>query len=211
MAAIITGVVRLLGFGSDGPIWWAASLFYTTQSNLLCFGWMAVLAVVTARAIIRDGPHGPCQPWPRLDAAITMAITVTMLIYLVVLVPQTFAQAGDYQPFTLTDDLIHIITPCLIIADWLLFTPRGRLRWFEPTLWAIIPFLYLAFAFTWSGLGGDFGDGRRYPYPFMNVAELGWGGVAAQLAILTVSLMAFGYLFVIVDKVMTRYAKRRPH
>jgi hypothetical protein len=51
-----------------------------------------------------------------------------MLIYLIVLVPAGFQQVGDYTPFSLTDNPIHIITPCLLILDWLLFTPKGSFR-----------------------------------------------------------------------------------
>jgi hypothetical protein len=209
VALIVVGLTRLIGLFGQG-LSGAAFLFYTTQSNVLVLVWMIALIAVTVRDIARDGPRGSATSWPRLGAAVMMAITVTMLIYLVVLVPATFTQAGSsYRPFTLTDDLIHIVTPCLAIADWFLFAPKGRLRLFDPPLWAVIPYLYLAFAFTWAALGRGFGGDRRYPYPFMNVQELGAQGVALQILVLTVTLVAFGYLYVAADKLLAWAGRRR--
>jgi hypothetical protein len=206
---IVTGLVRLIGLFSGGAAW-VAFTFYTTLSNVLCLAWMILLVGATIRDMAKDGPKGVALPWPRLGAMVMMAITVTMLIYLVVLVPAVFVQSGgDYQPFTLTDDLIHIVTPCLVTADWFLFAPKGRLRLFEPVLWGIPPYLYLLFAFAWPALGGDFGDGKPYPYPFMDVAALGVGGVAAQILVLTVSLVAFGYIYVLADKLLAWAGRRR--
>ncbi|MDR2619608.1 MAG: Pr6Pr family membrane protein [Propionibacteriaceae bacterium] len=206
---IVTGLIRLMGLfgsGSSG----AALLFYTTQSNVLVLVWMLALIVVTIAGIRREGTQGVATPWPRLGAAVMMAITVTMLIYLVVLAPSAFLQSGgEYVPFSLTDNLVHIITPCLAIVDWLLFAPKGQLRLYDPVLWAILPYIYLVFAFTWSALGKDFGSGRRYPYPFMDVQTNGVGGVALQLLILSVSLIAFGYIYVLADKLLARRLRNR--
>ncbi|MDR1187933.1 MAG: Pr6Pr family membrane protein [Bifidobacteriaceae bacterium] len=218
IAVIVTGLVRLVGLfgggggtsGGSGGAAWGAFVYYTTQSNVLCLLWLAAMAVVTIRGMARDGRRGPVEPWPRLGAMVMMAITVTMLIYLVVLAPAAFVQEGDgYRPFTLTDDLIHIITPCLTIADWFLFSPKGRLRWFDPITWAIPPYIYLLFGFTWPLFGGRFAGGQRYPYSFMDVGTLGVGGVALQIGVLTVALVAFGYIYVVADYLLARAARKR--
>ncbi|MDR2453378.1 MAG: Pr6Pr family membrane protein [Bifidobacteriaceae bacterium] len=210
VALIATGLIRLLGVFGEGvnP---GMFLYYTTQSNVLVLIWMIAMVAVTIRDIRREGPRGLAAPWPRLGAAVMMAITVTMQIYLVVLAPSAFIQSGGgYVPFTLTDDLIHIVTPCLAIADWFMFAPKGRIRFYDPPLWAIIPYAYLAFGFTWAALGGSFGMAGRYPYPFMDVDALGVGGVALQILVLSVTLISFGYLFVLADKLMARRARRGP-
>ena len=208
VALITTGIARILGVFSDAPSL-SPVLFYTVLSNLLCLVWMIVLIGVTIRDLRADGAAGHSTPSPRFGGAVMQAITVTMLIYLVVLVPTTFVQGNDYEPFTLTDNLIHIITPCLLIGDWLLFSPKGTFRWVDPLLWALIPYSYLVFAFTWGALGGTFGDLGRFPYPFMNVEVLGVGGVALWIAALTVALVAVGYVYVAIDRVFARIARGR--
>ncbi|MDR0594923.1 MAG: Pr6Pr family membrane protein [Bifidobacteriaceae bacterium] len=206
---IVTGLLRLAGV-FDGGAHWGVFLFYTTQSNVLVLIWMVLMAGTTVRDWRRDGPRGLAAPWPRWGATVMMAITVTMLVYLVVLAPSAFVQgSSEYVPFTLTDDLVHIITPCLAIADWFLFSPKGRLRWFEPFVWVSPPAAYLLFAFTYSALGGRFGDGWKYPYPFMDVGEFGVGGVALQILVMAVALEAFGYIYVLADHLLAKCARRR--
>ena len=130
-----------------------------------------------------------------------MAITVTMLIYLIVLVPTRFQQ-GDADIFSFTDNLIHIITPCLVIGDWLLFVPKGTFRWIDPLRWTLIPYAYLVFGFIYGALGGDFTPGQTYPYPFMNIEKLGLGGVALWIVALSAALVAVGFLFVAIDRML---------
>ncbi len=200
---IVVGIARISGLWTATPTW-SSFLYYTVLSNVLCLAWIALSAVVTVRDAQRDGWTGVSTPSARWAAAVMEAITVTMLIYLFVLAPALFTQPGSYQPFTLTDNLVHIVTPMLVIIDWLLFVPKGRLRAHDPLLWALIPYAYLVFAFSYSALGGRFAGGTTAPYPFMDVAKNGVGGVAVWIAGLTVALVAVGYLFVGADRLLAR-------
>ncbi|RLK52778.1 Pr6Pr family membrane protein [Microbacterium telephonicum] len=205
--AILVGIARVSGLLTAEPTW-AAFLYYTVLSNVLCLGWMVASALVTIRDAQADGWTGYSTPSARGSAAVMMAITVTMLIYLIVLVPSTFEQPGTYEPFTLTDNLVHIITPVLVIVDWLLFVPKGKVRGYDPFLWALPAYAYLAFAFVYSALGGRFGGGTVYPYPFMNVDVHGVGGVALWIVGLTVALVGVGYLYYLLDVWLGRRAAR---
>ena len=202
---IALGVTRLLGIG-DPPISPSSLLFYTMQSNILCLIWMVVLVVRTVRDLRRDGHRGWSTSSPRFGGAVMQAITVTMLIYLVVLLPQS---EPGYVPFTLTDTLVHVVTPVLLILDWALFSPKGRFRGWDPLLWAALPYLYLLFAFGFGALGGEFSPGKSFPYPFMDITSLGLSGVAIWIAALTVALIAVGYLYVLADRILGHVALRR--
>lgn len=208
VVAIAAGIVRLAGLFSGAPVW-TTFTYYTAMSNVLCLGWMLVLAAATVRDLARHGTRGVTAPAPRLSAAVMMAITVTMLIYLVLLAPTAFAQSGgEYVPFGLTDNLVHIICPCLLILDWLLFAPKGRLRRFDPLLWTLIPYAYLVFALVWAGTGREFGPGVAYPYPFLDVALHGVGGVALWIVGLSVALVGVGYVYLALDHVLGRVGSR---
>lgn len=207
LVLIATGVVRITGILTPDPTW-NALLFYTVLSNILCLGWVVLLIANTVRDLGAWGARGFSTPSARWSGAVMMAITVTMLVYLVVLVPSAFVQGGDYQPFSLTDNLIHVVTPCLLIADWLLFVPKGRLQWGDPLRWALIPYAYLAFALIYGGLGGEFLPGRTFPYPFLDVATHGVGGVAVRVLVLSVVLVGVGYVYVAVDRLLARVAAR---
>jgi len=206
LAAIGTGIARNAGI-VDGALDLTTFLYYTMVSNLICGGWMLVLVVRTIADLRRDGARGTSTLSARWSGAVMMAITVTMLIYLVVLVPTRFA-AGDADIFSLTDNLIHIVTPALMIVDWLLFVPKGAFRWLDPVLWVLIPYAYLAWAFCYGALGGQFVPGQRYPYPFMDVDALGIPGVAQWIIALSVALVAVGFVFVVLDRALSALARR---
>lgn len=202
VVAIATGLIRLLEVFSPEPSW-RTLLYFTGMSNVLALAWMTVLLVATVRDLARLGVRGTTNPSPRWHGAVMMAVTVTLLVYTIVLVP-SLTEDSSYQPYTLTDSLVHVVMPLLVIADWLLFTPKGRMRWTDPLLWGLIPWGYLAFGFTYGALGGEFHEGVRYPYPFMNVDTLGIGGVVIWIAALTITLEAVGFLYVAIDKALGR-------
>lgn len=203
---ILTGILRNAGVLAGSPDA-STLLFYTMISNILCLVWMLLLVARTATDLRRLGARGTSTPSPRWSGTVMMAITVTMLIYLVVLVPTRFRQ-GDTDVFSLTDNLIHIVTPCLLIADWLLFIPKGAFRAIDPLLWTLIPYAYLVFGFGYGALGGEFTPGHTYPYPFMNIDALGAGGVALWIVALSAALVAVGYVFVLIDRLLGVLADR---
>ncbi len=206
LAVILTGIIRHADLLSGQPAW-TTVLFYTMVSNLLCLAWMLFLVVRTVRDLRQRGAVGTSAPSARLSGAVMFAITVTMLIYLIVLVPARFAD-GDAEIFSLTDNLIHIITPVLMIVDWLVFVPKGSFRWVDPLLWTLLPYVYLAWAFAYGALGGEFTPGQAYPYPFMDVDVLGLAGVTQWIVALTVALVSVGYVFVVIDRILGTLARR---
>lgn len=198
---IATGLVRILGIGTTfAP---SAMLYYTVLSNFLCLIWLSTQLVKQLRTV-NSGPRAYAYWNPRFGAAVMMAITVTMLVYVVLLAPNNFDQAGNYQAYTLTDSLIHVITPVLTIVDWFAFAPKGTLPWYAPLTWCIMPMIYLAFALTASVAGVRF-DGNLVPYDFLDYGELGAGGVAVQVLILVAEFVVLGYVYLALDKLMAKF------
>ncbi|MFC5338098.1 Pr6Pr family membrane protein [Leucobacter denitrificans] len=207
LVLITIGIIRITGMFTEEPSP-KAWLFYTVLSNALCLVWVLLLVLSTIRDIAAFGTRGHSTPSARWSAAIMMAITVTMLVYIFVLVPSEFVQAGDYEAFSLTDNLIHVVTPLLLIVDWLLFVPKGQLRAADPIRWAFIPFGYLVLAFVYGALGGEFLEGSSYPYPFMNVVVYGNGGVALWIGGLSIGLMLIGYVYFTLDRLIAAISNR---
>lgn len=183
-------------------------LYYTVLSNLLVLVWFVLLVVRSIRDLAAEGARGWSSPSPRFAAAVMFAITVTMLVYLVVLVPEAFTQNTGYEPFTPTDNVVHIFTPAFTILDWLLFTPKGRVRVRDPLLWALLPLGYVALAFAYGAAGGVFGGGTRYPYPFMDLDRNGLDGVALWLIGLTVALEVVAFVYFGIDRMLSALGRR---
>lgn len=108
-----------------------------------------------------------------------MAIAVVCIVYATVL-------ARLWQPqglFKIADVTLHYIAPALYLFWWLVFGRDGTTAWRDLPLWLAYPLAYLVVGMTRGFATGEF------PYPFLNPATSGWGGVAmASLAILALFL-----------------------
>jgi hypothetical protein len=81
--------------------------------------------------------------------------------------------------------LLHYVTPALFLLDWLLFVPKGRVPWRTIFSALVFPLVYIG----WTLLHGA--QTGWYPYPFVNVTELGLEKV------LTNSAGLFGAFFAV--------------
>ena len=73
---------------------------------------------------------------------------------------------------------------------WLLFAPKGALRWRDPLLWAIYPLAYFAYALTRGASDG------KYPYPFMDIPAVGWPSALTTVAIILILYLLVGLVLV---------------
>jgi hypothetical protein len=71
----------------------------------------------------------------------------------------------------LADELLHDVMPVLFVLYWWFEVPKGQLRLSHLAAWALYPALYFAFVLL---RGHEIGV---YPYPFVDVALLGYGRV----------------------------------
>ena len=104
-------------------------------------------------------------------AAIALYITVVMVVYWALL-------ARIHSPVGLSAVAnigLHLIVPLLYISDWLLFAPKDKMSFTHIPYWVIYPLIYGIYTIIRGGLTGV------YPYPFMNVAELGMGAVSVNM------------------------------
>jgi hypothetical protein len=190
--AVLAGVVLT----AAGPATVTGLLpFFTIQSNV-AYGVFAAWAASRGRA----------TP-PALKGAVTLYVAITGLVYHLVLTNQAsgFAMAPVERalPEAIGNQLLHTVVPLLAVLDWLLFDERGRFRWRYALYWLAFPLGYLAFALV-RGLVVD-----RYPYPFINVNELGYNGVSVSSLAFAVAFWLLGLLFVAIDRFGGRLRRRR--
>ncbi|WP_321960743.1 Pr6Pr family membrane protein [Paraburkholderia sp. J7] len=98
----------------------------------------------------------------------------------------------------LLNESLHTLIPLLCAAYWLLFVPRLTLGARDRLAWLVYPLGYLAITF-WRGSETDF-----YPYPFIDVGQLGYAHVLVNSALLLAAFMVLMALFVAIN------ARRRP-
>jgi hypothetical protein len=129
--------------------------YFTIQSNLLVAGTAALLVL----APLRDGPVFRVL---RLDAL--LGITVTGVVYAALLAPLH----DPHRITAVTNAGLHYAAPIMSVAGWALFGPRPRVGENTLLLALVWPALYIG----WTLVHGA--ASSWYPYPFIDVADLGY-------------------------------------
>ncbi len=147
--------------------------FFTILTNIL----VAVsLTMVYIKGISENG-HFLTRP--KTLTATAVYITIVGLIYNVILrfqwAPQGLAK--------LVDELLHSVIPVLFIFFWVKFVPKQNIQWKNILPWLIYPLVYLGYTL----LRGSFA--AWYPYPFINVTDLGYGKVLMNSVMVTVAFV----------------------
>jgi hypothetical protein len=153
-------------------------------------------------------------PTPFLKGAVTVYITITALVYNLILArtlgPSTDGIIVPILGGTLYNDLLHIIAPIMAVLDWLLFDVHGRFHWRYALQWLSYPLLYLAFVLIRGVLvtGPFVFPYVHYPYGFLDVDTIGYGGVAINTLIYGVAFWLIGLVFVGIDRLLARFTRK---
>lgn len=93
----------------------------------------------------------------------------------------------------LVNESLHTVVPALAALYWFLFVPRFHLSLRRCLLWLVYPLSYLLVT-LWRGSLSDF-----YPYPFINVAELGYERVLINATALVVAFVVLMGVFLVIN------------
>ena len=92
------------------------------------------------------------------------------------------------------DTILHYVSPILFVIFWIGWVPKRQLHWRHALWWALYPLAYFVYAML-RGAGSGF-----YPYPFINVAKLGFQAVAINAVLISVAFFVAGLLLIAVDR-----------
>jgi hypothetical protein len=169
---------------------WNLVSYFTIWSNIL----VTVVAFLLWRDPNRDGPYFRVFRM----AGLTM-ITVTGVVYGLVLAA-TWSPTG----WTLVADrLLHYAMPSLAVIGFLVFGPRPRfdqiVLWCSalvPLVWGVYTFVRCPFiTLTENGESRDW-----YPYPFIDVGEIGYARAIVNVLGVTLLLVLVGQVYVYLDR-----------
>lgn len=205
---ITVGLINQLGV-FHGVIGFNSFIYYTVQSNFLAFIMFAVLIF---------------RPSPRFEMVCVANILVTLIVFWVVLAPTV----PNWYLLTYDNFSVHLIAPLLCLANYILFSEKGRLKYRDIYLTCIFPLFYLAFVYAAGFAGYDYGMRlivleelgdylvrgdwvpRRAPYFFLDFGEVGLFALAYIGGIVAFVLM-LGHGFYFIDrKLQKREVKQCP-
>jgi hypothetical protein len=101
------------------------------------------------------------------------------------------------------DAILHYAMPVLFVVDWMFFVPKGTLKLRHMAIWLAYPVAYCVWTVAHGAQSGF------YPYPFVNVGELGYTRVLINMAGLLMVFLVVGLLLVAADRVIGGYRAAR--
>jgi hypothetical protein len=160
-AALVTAVVE-----RTGPLSNYFS-FFTIESNVLA----AVVLLVGGLADPRS------DRWAYLRGAVTLYMTITGIVYAVLLSNQDVGLTAQW-----VNDVLHQVIPLLLLADWVFRPPWPRVSYPAALAWLAFPLAY----FAYSLLRGAVVD--WYPYPFLDPRPHGYDHVVGMAVVLAAGM-----------------------
>lgn len=157
------------------------SQFFTILTNSL------VLIMTALIALGRDVS-------PRITKVITIAIIGVGLFYHILLAHLVDNQGLDL----LADHGVHTFVPLFTAIWWLILAPKAPFKTTDLGLWIIWPLAYSIYILIRAEFSGF------YPYPFLNVPEIGWGGLIINVAGLSVAFIVLGLLLTGLGRLVPR-------
>ena len=158
--------------------------FFTILTNFL------VALVFTAAALRPRAAWGEFLLRPSLQASTAVYIAIVGMVYQLLLRHLWNPQGAQW----VADVLLHSIIPVGYVLYWWLFAPRDKLSWKNALGWLVYPGAYLVYTLARGAVSG------LYPYPFVNVGTLGYGGVLARAAGLMLVFLGMGLLIVAIAR-----------
>lgn len=163
--------------------------FFTVLTNTL------VAVVLTWELTPRESAARRWFLLPSVRSGIAVSIALVGLAYNLLL--RHLWQPEGWQ--FVADELLHDVMPLLYIAYWWLCVPKGTLRLGHIGLWVIYPVVYFAYLLLRGNLLA------AYPYPFIDVASLGYPQVFINAGGILAGFVGIALVVVGVD----RWAGRR--
>lgn len=185
LAVMLTFGIFYAGNGIDNPDWTFLK-YYTNISNYFVFAVSVTVLADTVKRVYAGEREGYNRKIRTLKFMTTVMIMVTFLVYIILL--------GNPFSANFWRDLgnisCHVFAPILFIADYFLFEEKKSVSVFAPLLSLIIPLIYVCYIFILGAAIENF----EYPYFFLDVNELGYGGVIVWVVVLVAVFTVLGYL-----------------
>ncbi|MFK8332387.1 Pr6Pr family membrane protein [Pseudomonas sp. BJa5] len=157
--------------------------YFTVLSNTL------VAVVLSHAAFGRESAARRFFLSPATSSGIAASIVLVGLAYSLLL--RHLWQPEGWQ--WLADELLHDVMPLLFVVYWWCCVDKGSLRPRHLLAWLLYPLVYFAYALLRGHTIGF------YPYPFIDVASLGFTQVLINALAILLGFIAIGLLLLGLD------------
>lgn len=172
--------------------------YYTNLSNYYCLGIGIAVCAGTVKKLRNGETRGYNTVAPTLKFCGVVMIMVTFLVYTILL--------GEPLKLEFWNSLgnlsYHIVAPIMFIVDFFIFDRHRQIKILDPVKCTFMPLGYVVYILVYGAICRAANLNFEYPYFFLNVDKLGYGGVIGWVAILLVVFIAIGYVLFVYDKLV---------
>lgn len=177
--------------------------YYTNLSNLICI--IYFIFYIIKCYLLKEESYNSC-----IKGSVTLTIAITGIVYNFLLRPFMHDVEGVMDLHSLSNYIVHIIMPLIVILDWILFDEKGKFKKYYIFIWLILPFLYFIFICIRASLGKTFTyASSRYPYFFLDIDAYGVLQVLLNVSLAIIAVLTLGYIFFKVDNLLMIKKERR--
>ena len=185
-AVLLSLGIFYIGINGGNEFSWNFLKYYTNISNYFVF---AVSVVVLADNVkrLRSGETDGYNR--KLRTFKFMTVVMILVTFLVVIFLLDSPLSANYWR-NIGNMSYHFLAPLLFILDYIIFEQKRSISVFAPLYSLIIPLVYVCYVFILGAAIPDF----EYPYFFLNVNELGYGGACLWVLALLGIFTLLGYI-----------------
>ncbi|MFI8595645.1 Pr6Pr family membrane protein [Microbacterium sp. NPDC078428] len=158
-------------------------MFFTIDSN--------IVVLITSLLLVAKPLRGGFW-WEALRLNALVAITVTGIVYAVLLAPNIHIDGWALA----TMIGLHIVSPIGFVGAWLIFGPRPRISWATVPAAFILPAVWIAVTFIRGAIVS------WYPYPFLDVVQIGLPAALLNALLILAAAALLAVLYRVIDAKM---------
>ena len=170
------------------------------QGLVVYFGYFTLLtnlfiALICAAHWRRSGSaFGRWLQRPVVLGCATTAILLVGLAYHFLLREIWSPQGAQW----LSDGVLHYVVPLLALVHWWFLSHREPLPWSVVPCWCLYPIVYFAYALVRGEIL------ESYPYPFIDVTEIGYARALVNAMALLVGFTGLGFVVLGISRIRSK-------
>ncbi|WP_099974490.1 Pr6Pr family membrane protein [Lactobacillus terrae] len=164
--------------------------YYTDLSNLL----VLFFYLYSFWKLNSGDIHSYSLNYSNIKFSMTTFITLTGIVYWLLLAPDTLKTEGISSILTLDNLLLHLIIPIMVLFDW--FLSREKIQYNKKTIYIpiLITFIYLILTEIRVFYGIRISKELLYPYFFLDPSMNTVLTILVYILVIAILLLLIGYL-----------------
>jgi len=182
-------------------------IFFTNLSNFAAIIYVCAKLIFTLVRFTNGEKSSAVSLCLPVKFSLMISVLLTMIVANTILGNMLGFIWQDRWWQNLINPFLHFLMPMLFIIDFVFFSEIGGMKKTYPLYSLAFPLLYLIFIFIRAAVLPSFYQGISYPYPFIDIADNGWGITLAYIFGLAAIIILIGFAFYFVDRKRVKKAK----